>query len=170
MSVASIPTRAGSRRHRLSSRAASSLLTDEQLIVAARDAADAADAAEAEAGSASRWKQADCYAELAARGRMTQREIAAAVAVSQSLVSFYVACVRDYPVIRERPLFRVAFHAVKRGAAGAFEEGYRRPSFRVPSDDPHAYLRAGLQHYSLDELRLALEELIIAVEERDSAA
>ena len=78
-----------------------------------------------------------------------------------------VSCAGDYPPGNHRPVFQTAFRQVQ-GAASATQPGSCSPTFTVPLNDVHGYIRTGLQHFTLEEIRLALAEAMIALDERDA--
>ncbi len=91
--------------------------SEEALVEDALVAKEQAEEVEAEAGSPYRWRMADSYAGLAARG-WTQQRIAKSCEVSQATVSIYLTVARRYQVPNNRPTFWQAYKDVP-GAAGA---------------------------------------------------
>lgn len=85
--------------------------SDEQLVQEAIEAQERADAAEAEAGSPHRWRAADRYHELSARGWSTRR-IAAECGTNKDAVSRYIRCVERCIGTDTRPTFWQAYKEV----------------------------------------------------------
>lgn len=91
--------------------------TDKEVVAEAKEAH--AEAEEAEAGaSPSRWKEADCYAELAKRG-WKQQKIAEDCGINQATVSRFLSCVNNYAPGHKRPTFWTAYSEVKGGKTTA---------------------------------------------------
>ena len=91
--------------------------TDEEVIAEAKDAHAKAEKAEANA-SPSRWKEADCYAELVKRG-WKQQKIAEECGVSQPSVSYFLRCIELYHLGDKRPSFWTAYQEAKTGKTTA---------------------------------------------------
>jgi len=91
--------------------------TDQDVVAEAKEAHAKAEKAEASA-SPSRWKQADCYAELAKRG-WKQQKIAEECETNQATVSKFISCAKNYSVVNKRPSFWSAFAEVNAGKTTA---------------------------------------------------
>lgn len=86
------------------------ITTDGTLVADAKAAREEAETTEAEA-SPSRWREADCYAELRRRG-WTQQRIADACGTNQPLISVMIRMVMGYPIPEARPSFWTAYQEV----------------------------------------------------------
>lgn len=84
--------------------------TDQEVVAEAKEAHTKAEKAEDRA-SPSRWKEADCYAELANRG-WKQQKIAEKCETNVSTVSRFIFCARKFAVPQKRPPFWRAYQEV----------------------------------------------------------
>lgn len=81
--------------------------TDAAIVALAIAAQKAAEKAES-GGSPSRWKEADCYAELAKRG-WTVRKIADECGTNKTSAAIFIQMVSGYPDRKKRPSFWTAY-------------------------------------------------------------
>lgn len=88
----------------------------EVVVADALEAKRQAEASEAEAGSPHRWRMADDYSNLMARG-WTQQQIADSCEISQPLVSYYLKCAELYNPGYSRPLFQGVYREVQSPSA-----------------------------------------------------
>jgi len=89
------------------------LLSDADLVAVAIDSRQEAEGVEATV-SPSRWREADVYVEMIRRD-WTQQQIAEECKVTQSHVSYFVKCARNYRLVDNRPSFWKAFEEAKKG-------------------------------------------------------
>lgn len=111
-------------------------LTDEQIVddaIAARAEAEATE----EQASPSRWREADAYAELSARG-WTQQRIAERCGTTQSSVSRFISAARKYAVPHNRPTFWNAYSEI----TGEVAMGGLKESVHVEWYTPAPYIEA----------------------------